>query len=396
MTEMIVRRDLVQWQLHVAAGHPLPASQEEVHPVGHAIEARVYAENPNNNFLPATGKLSHLSPPAVVPGSLRVESGVRSGDSVSIFYDPMISKLCVWGRSRDEALDRLASGLRQYQVVGPPTNIPFLLRAVDHPAFRKGRVETGFIAENIRDLLPIAAEGKTVDKVHAAFALLALLQSERSAAAAALTAAQASNPWSSSNSLRLNGGAPHRQVTLLQDRYVNNEGEKAEDQVEIAVTHGASSGEFSFKFSGSEEIRVVQGKTTAGSDPTRDLYATVGGQAYHATVVQSSANGAKAVHVFVNGTQSSFRVPELKFSGTGAAGASGCTAPMAGKVVKVSVEAGAKVVKGQPLVIMEAMKMEHVLRAPADGIVKNVLFAAGDFVDGGKTVVTFEEVAKKK
>jgi len=399
VTEMIVKKDLVQLQLHVAAGHQLPVQQEEIRPYGHAIEARVYAENPNNNFLPATGKLAHLSPPAVVPGALRVESGVRTNDEVSIFYDPMISKLCVWGRTRDEALDALATGLRQYQVVGPPTNIPFLLKSVNHPAFRKGKVETGFIAQNMKDLLPIAQPG-SVNHVHAAFAVLSLLERERAAAVAASTAAGGANPWSSSSSLRLNDdGSLSRRVTLLVDNYVNNEGEKAEEQVDIGIRAGAAAGEFTLTI-GKETVQVKlltkpqAAASVSAEQQQRELYATVGSQAFHATVVPAvsgSAAGSSGVTVFVDGAQTAFRLPEAKFSTSGAGASHGCAAPMAGKVVKVSVEAGASVKKGQPLVIMEAMKMEHVLRAPADGKVKNVLFAAGDFVEGGKTVVTFEE-----
>ncbi len=146
VTEMVMRRDLVQWQLHVAAGHKLPANQKEVtaSAYGASIEARIYAENPNNNFLPHTGKLVFMrTPPAA--DDLRIESGVREGDEVSIFYDPMISKLVCWGLNRSAALARMSSALREYQIVGPPTNIEFVRRAVAHPVFAKGQVETSFI-----------------------------------------------------------------------------------------------------------------------------------------------------------------------------------------------------------------------------------------------------------
>lgn len=393
VTEMIMRKDLVQWQLHVAAGHRLPVQQKDLAAVGHSIEARVYAENPNNNFLPATGKLVHLSPPANSP-SLRVESGVRSGDEVSIFYDPMISKLCVWGRTRSEALDRLAAGLRSYQIVGPPTNIPFLLKSVNHPAFRTGRVETGFIAQNIKELLPIKAAG-AVDPVHASFALLYLLHAERAAsAAAAARAPTPTSPWFGTNSFRLHNTDAPRSVTLLVDNYVNNEGEMAEETVSLAISPRRSVGQkdddFEFQIGG-QKI-AVSGKPSQDASDPRELYATVGSRAFHATVVPSRLGGRSTLHVFVDGAQSVFRLPEPKYS-TGEVGASGCVAPMAGKVVKVSTTAGQHVKKGQPLVIMEAMKMEHVIRAPKDGVVKAIMFNQGDFVEGGKTVVTFEEPA---
>lgn len=397
VTEMIMRKDLVQWQLHVAKGHALPASQDQLQSVGHAIEARVYAENPNNNFLPATGKLVHLSPPENSP-SLRVESGVRAGDEVSIFYDPMISKLCVWGRDRSSALDALAAGLRSYQIVGPPTNIPFLLRSVNHAAFRKGRVETGFIAENIRDLLPIKPPGQT-NKVHAAFALLYLLHSERAQAAAeAATSALPSSPWFRTDSLRLNNTVEARHVKLLVDNYVNNEGEVAEESIAVSilpvdpVQRAKNPDAFDFRFGTDGEVLSVQGRPSS-QDNAQQLYATVGSRAFHATVVE--ATGGHALHVFVDGEQSTFKLPDPKYV-TGEVGASGCVAPMAGKVVKVHVEAGAHVKKGQALVIMEAMKMEHVIRAPKDGVVQAVIFNQGDFVEGGKTVVTFAVEEQKK
>jgi 3-methylcrotonyl-CoA carboxylase alpha subunit len=391
VTEMIMKKDLVQWQLHVAAGNPLPCRQEELKNYGHAIEARVYAENPQNNFLPATGRLVHLSPPDNTP-NLRVESGVRQGDEVSIFYDPMISKLCVWGRTRDEALNALSDGLKQYQIVGPPNNIPFLLRSVNHPAFRAGKVETGFIAQNMKDLLPLEPEGH-VDQVSASFALLYLLHAEKSkfATAAARTTVPAS-PWNTPSSGRLNSPGAARKVTLLKENYKNNEGETQDEAFAVEVIQQGDATADTYLFQFGKDTVQVQGRPT-GKESLNDLYATVGTRAYHASVVQNGRN----LHVFMaGGSQVKYRLPEVTFA-VGEVGASGCAAPMSGKIVKVSVEKGAHVKKGQPLVIMEAMKMEHVIRAPKDGVVQAVLFAQGDFVEGGKTVVTFvTEEAKKK
>ena len=163
VSEMVAKRDLVQWQLHVAAGHPLPVSQQEIEDgmSGHALEARIYAENPENDFLPCTGKILHLRPPSLGNSpstvNVRVETGVREGDEVSVFYDPMISKLVVWGSDRAHALKMMSDALSKYEIVGLPTNIPFLKRAVNHPEFAKGQVETGFIADHFNELIP----GKT-------------------------------------------------------------------------------------------------------------------------------------------------------------------------------------------------------------------------------------------
>lgn len=139
VTEMVMRRDLVQLQLHVASGHPLPCTQKELAAHGHAVEARIYAESPQKNFLPMTGRLDHLRTPEITP-YCRVESGVREGDEVSIYYDPMIAKLIVSGNDRLAALQAMSTALESYEVVGPPTNIEFLKRAVAHPAFVKGTV----------------------------------------------------------------------------------------------------------------------------------------------------------------------------------------------------------------------------------------------------------------
>ena len=185
VTEMVMRRDLVQWQLHVAAGHALPCQQSELRAVGAAIEARVYAENPYNNFLPSTGRIHHLHAPQP-SASVRVESSVRQGDEIGIYYDPMIAKLVCWGEDRRRALQRMETALRQYQIAGVVTNVPFLLRCVSHPVFIRGQVETGFIAENLQQLRPSgsgSAEQASDDAtVAATMAALAVLLKAREAA----------------------------------------------------------------------------------------------------------------------------------------------------------------------------------------------------------------------
>jgi len=387
VTEMIMKKDLVQWQLHVASGHKLPVQQSDLRNYGHAIEARVYAENPQNNFLPATGKLLHLHAPQVSP-NLRVESGVRGGDEVSIFYDPMISKLCVWGPTRDESLNALADALKQYHIVGPPNNIPFLLRAVNHPAFRKGQVETGFIAQNMTDLLPIAPEGQ-IDQLSASFALLHLLHKERAEMATSASKTSVPNsPWSRPSSERFNSPTL-RSIEMSVEKYRNNEGEVAEDAFHVEVMPGGTArtldvgNEFQFRF-GTDVVKVSGGPRRDGAEG--ELYATIGERALHATVIPVG----HTLHVFVNGEQHKYKLVEKSFT-SGEVGHGGCVAPMAGKVVKVNVKPGDQVTKGQPLVIMEAMKMEHVIRAPAAGEVASVAYQQGDFVEGGKTVVAFAE-----
>lgn len=175
ITEMITGQDLVEWQLKVASGHRLPLLQDQLSINGHSFEARIYAENPNSNFLPGTGTLSWLRPPQ--PSKhVRIETGVRQGDTVSVYYDPMIAKLVVWDQDRDSALRRLRSALEQYQIVGLHHNIEFLRQLSSHPAFVAGDVETGFIEKYRSDLLPPAT---AVPPEGVALATLYLLLSER-------------------------------------------------------------------------------------------------------------------------------------------------------------------------------------------------------------------------
>ena len=222
VTEMIMRRDLVQWQLHVAAGHPLPAQQSELQAVGAAIEARIYAENPYNNFLPATGAIHHLHAPALSP-SVRVESAIRAGDAISIYYDPMISKLVCWGEDRPRALRRMERALRDYQIAGVVTNVPFLLNCVRHDAFRAGQVETGFIAAHLEQLVPQqSGRGERSDVVVSIAALAVLLkEQERLKLSAPLHSEHSA--WARPDAFRLGIPAP-RHVQLDELTY-NKQGE---------------------------------------------------------------------------------------------------------------------------------------------------------------------------
>jgi len=153
VTEMIVRQDLVEWQLKVAAGMKLPLTQADLKIYGHALEARVYAENPENNFLPMAGKIFTMKEPKEVEGLVRVDTGVRAGDEISSYYDPMIAKLIVWGETRDKAITNLHSALSDFHVTGVPTNIKFMKTVLRHDVFKKGTYDTSFIQKYQKDLL---------------------------------------------------------------------------------------------------------------------------------------------------------------------------------------------------------------------------------------------------
>lgn len=371
VTEMVMRRDLVQWQLHVAAGHPLPAQQSELASTGHALEARIYAENPHNNFLPATGVLTHLSAPALTH-DCRVETGVRQDDEVSMYYDPMISKLIVSAPDRASALQRMSQALDEYHVVGPPTNIEFLKIAVNHPAFQKGKVETGFIDEHIDLLIPPVA---TPSHPVVAMACLSLLRAEADEAMDNAAQEDEGSPWSASSSFRLNM-PDTRELKLLT---LDASGEEAG---EVVVTVEEDGDDYIFTFSDGE---VLTASGVSDLDGEGQLEALLGASRAKARVIHEE----DVLHVFLNGSHVRLGVPHSVYGGGTGAAEGSCTAPMAGKVVKLSVVAGQAVKAGDAVAIMEAMKMEHVIQAPKDGVVEDVFFGVGDFVDGGKVVVSF-------
>jgi 3-methylcrotonyl-CoA carboxylase alpha subunit len=392
VTEMIVRRDLVQWQLHIAAGHPMPVKQNSIQGVGHALEARIYAENPDNQFLPATGRLLHLRPPPPAH-DIRVESGVREGDEVSIFYDPMICKLVVWGPDRQQCLTRMSRALDEYQVVGPSNNIPFLRRAVKHPVFQKGQVETGFIADNIKDLLPKDRDGSK-QIPHVALAVLNLLLEEDLHASRIKQETDPTSLWFDVSSFRSNIDVT-RTISFTSSNSSNDEEKKV---FKVLVKQKSSSDpikrkQATYEFQVSESKINVSGRIMHDiTQNSRHLLATIDNQTYQGDVVRHG----QTLHVYIRGDQYTYNLPEVHYGsaeGTAVSG-SGCPAPMAGKVVKVFVKANDVVKKGASLIVMEAMKMEHTIKAPFEGVISSVHFQQGDFVEGGKILVSFQKPSK--
>lgn len=369
VTEMITGQDLVEWQLRVAAGESLPLAQAELRLHGHALEARVYAENPEKGFLPATGTLRHLrTPPAVhfelgqqagKPGAVRIDAGVREGDTISPFYDPMIAKLIVWGEDRKTALARMSQALSQYQIVGLTSNIGFLQRLITCPAFAQADLDTGLIERNQESLFPPVAKA---DNAVLALAVVALMLEERKHAEGDLS------PWSKPCGWRLNARLQRQlqfsdetghnyqvQLTYLQDGWLlQNEGEEV--HIALADQYG------------------------------RNLYLKMGEQTVHGSVVHSG----EYLHVFCGGVQTPLHFHDpLQHAGEAEGDGGRLTAPMPGKVVAVHVKPGQSVKKGEPLVIMEAMKMEHTIAAPHDGVVEEVLFAVGEQVGDGLPLLAF-------
>jgi len=278
--------------------------------------------------------------------------------------------------------------------VGPINNIPFLRRAVTHSVFQKGQVETGFIADNIKDLLP-----KDIDSFkqtpHVALAVLNLLLEEEANASRLRNEVDPTSLWFDVSSFRSN--IDHvRTVSLLSTNTA--EGDKPKElKVEIRIKHGdrfkKKPTTYEFKVGDEKKTIQVSGRVVRDITPkSRHLQATIDQQTYQGDVVQHG----QSVHVYIHGDQYTFKLPEHHFGSSEGTGSSGltCTAPMAGKVVKVFVKAKDVVKKGSSLMIMEAMKMEHVIKAPFEGVVSSVHFQQGDFVEGGKVVVSFQKPEK--
>jgi 3-methylcrotonyl-CoA carboxylase alpha subunit len=379
VTEMVTGQDLVEWQLRVAADEPLPLTQQQLKLDGHAIEARIYAEHPARGFLPSTGTLKHLRMPEGVEFAIdaaglgesgrkapvRIDSGVREGDAITPFYDPMIAKLIVHGATREEALARLSRALHACEVVGLHTNIEFLQRIVTSEPFASGDLDTGLI-ERHHDAL-FAARRKPF-KEALALACAALLTREGGTAHGA-------SPWDALSHWRLNGG--YTQTLGWRNLDSGSDNESA-----FTVT---------FARNGSMQTLEHEG--------VREDFAWSGGTGAHefcATIGDARATGRVFVdgdrfHVFCLGEALEFEWQNLLAHAADAEGGEGrLTAPMPGKVTAVLVEPGTVVEKGAPLIVMEAMKMEHTIGAPVSGRVVQVLFGVGDQVQDGAQLLMME------
>ncbi len=365
VTELITGIDLVEWQLRVAAGEPLPCRQEDLAISGHAIEVRIYAEDPARDFLPATGSLSHLRLPAEGP-HVRIDSGVRQGDEVSVYYDPMLAKLIVWDQDRPAALRRLQTALAACEIAGVTTNIGFLATLAAHPAFAAGEVDTGFIARHHDDLFP--GERPASDRTLALAALFVLL---RRAAEARATAAASNDPWSPwhrSDGWRMNADN-HHSLTFFDGAR------------EVSITAHYRSDGFLFELPGG--VLTAKGELEADGS----LCVELGGHRCRATVLRRGTE----LSVLADGRGQVLRLFDAgEQLGEPAGGGGRLTAPMPGKVIAIMVEVGTRVERGTPLLILEAMKMEHTLKAPAAGVVTAIPYPVGEMVSEGAELLTVE------
>ena len=332
VTEMITGQDLVAWQLSVAAGNPLPCSQDELSITGHAFEARIYAEDPTHDFLPATGTLEVINPPAE-NNYVRIDTGVLEGDKVSIYYDPMIAKLIVWGKDRAQALNRLTDALAEYRITGVTTNIGFLYNLATSSAFRASAVDTSFIETNHNEIFRLRDADIEYAAPLAASAVMNLRQSD------ALNASQRSSDPNSPWHLTTSWGLPKPKLRL---------------QIQQCERYLAAN-----------DLNNLSSSTLVVKDEGFDLFTPEG---------------------YFNCSEIK---PDLGTDDQNPDNAS-LKAPMHGSVVDLLVGVGDMVKKGDTLVIMEAMKMEHTIVAPADGAVSEFFFEKGDLVESDAELLAFE------
>ncbi len=366
VTEMITGQDLVEWQLRIAVGEPLPLQQDDLKINGHAFEARIYAEDPERDFLPATGTLTYLQAPEENQ-YIRVDTGVLQGDEVSVYYDPMIAKLVAWGNNRESALARLARALSEYRVSGVTTNISFLYNLATSKPFVEGDLDTGFI-ENHRGLLFHDSEIDRVQDLPLAslYLLLRMEQASRSRA----SSADPWSPWNASDAWRLNEPALHTGAIVLNGK-----------EYDVPVEEISSGSKRRFRITVGKKSVMATGELNGN-----ELYADIDG--YRRRVVVVPHDGIFTLFTEQGAMQ--FSLAQADYGEEDfATGADVFNAPMNGVIVKLLVEPGTKVKKDQPVIIMEAMKMEHTLCAPTDGLVKEFYFDAGDQVEGGSLLLDF-------
>ena len=365
VTEAVTGLDLVAWQLRVAAGEPLPKSQDQLQLNGHAIEARICAENPNQDFLPATGPLWHFSGPEAshfcfTAGGVRLDTGVTQGDVVSPFYDSMLAKLIVWGADRDEALAKLDKALSEMQVVGVANNVAFLRDVVQSASFSQGDLDTDLITRERDNLF----KTQTLSEDLAVAGVMGMVLRQE-------VDAMGSNPWQAVDGWQV-VGAPPRPFQLQgawgdEVRALDVVLYSAPQRVRIADTDHAF-----------EWRAHPRGVSVCLNGVWTDLSVVASAGQYHVF--------SRAGHAVLQW------VDPLAGSAQAADALGGLNTPMPGKLIRMDVAVGDTVAKGQVLAVMEAMKMEHSIASPRDGVVSEVFYAVGDQVAEGQALLTLQDV----
>ncbi|KAI5635366.1 carbamoyl-phosphate synthase L chain, ATP binding domain-containing protein [Phthorimaea operculella] len=373
ITEMITGTDLVEWQLRVASGEPLPLSQDEIIRRGHAVECRIYAEEPRAGFLPRAGTLHRLTQP-LPEENVRVETGVYEGQEVSVHYDPMIAKLVVWGRDRTEALAKTRAKLAEYKVAGLETNVNFLLRLSGAKAFVEGDVHTAFIPQHEAELFPHSdSQLSETRAVQAALGHLLISQK----------AAVSDDSWKGINVAPAAWRSNYQLKKTIPLRFDGHD-------TKVTVEYGSAPNSY--------RVQVDDG---AWHDVEASLNQSELGLRLTTLIGDKRSNVGlltydQEVHVYDEDGQTVVELPRPKYQLASEAGAassgSSAASPTPGVMEKILVKQGETVVKGQPLFVVIAMKMEYVVRSPRDGVVECIAnYNQGDAVGKGTQIVKLKE-----
>jgi len=382
VTEMITGQDLVAWQIKVAAGEPLPLQQSELRVNGHAIEVRVYAENPDNQFLPSIGHLSTLVMPEPIAGRLRIDTGVRPGDDISPYYDPMIAKMITWGPDRDSARSQMARALEHTHIVGVITNVPFLYRLINCEAFSKPLLSTGLIEQNLETLLPALPQVDIVD-----LAALVADQLQCEAVQLAHHVREAHSPWQQTNGWLANGTQMRTMAFDMGDEVP----ESVVLQYEPLTLHYLGtvypwSYQVGFD-TASKKNQSAQAPQTLHTGQTLRIDIM---NVQHTLSVFVEASTPRVRHLFRTGQHRKCQyLDPLHITLNDHQTTGKLTAPMPGKVVSIQVQLGQRVAQHAPLLVIEAMKMEHTITAPFEGIVEAIHYEQGEQVAEGIELLTF-------
>ena len=382
VTEKITGQDLVEWQIIVASGMPLPCKQKDLIINGHAFEARIYAEDPNNDFLPATGKINHFGLP-VEDEHVRVDSGIVSGDEVSIYYDPMIAKLIVWDHDRASALARLRGALADFHVAGLTTNIEFLHQLASHDAFNDADLDTHFLDKHGDELYNL--ENNVPKQIIASAALQVMLDhslcSDDDSSYASFSDNDPFSPWNENSGWRLN-----------EDNYHHIEFKRGEETFNVTAHFRSPSNilpvsntaqnrqlnEFLFEINGAEY-------PVKGYLDNNKICINING---HQTIINYSRTELSLV-LFKNASNWEFEIVGNSFDNFEQQQQPNLSAPMPGTIIEVLVSEGDEVEEGQPMIVMEAMKMEHTITAHKNTQIAEIIYQVGDLVDEGAELITF-------
>ncbi|MDE0511016.1 MAG: acetyl/propionyl/methylcrotonyl-CoA carboxylase subunit alpha [Gammaproteobacteria bacterium] len=374
VTEFITGQDLVEWQLRVAAGERLPASQDQLAIDGHALEARIYAEDPDNGFLPSTGSLGHLRFPAETP-QVRVDTGVRQGDTISVYYDPLIAKLIVRGDDRKNCLKRVIEALRQIRVAGVTTNIDFLASVISHEAFQAADFDTGFIDRYLAELIPEKAPASP--GVLALAALYQALRRDSRSRREAATSDDPTSPWWATDNWRPN---------LVEEEHFSFHDGTGEYEVGMAIAgNRREHSERDYVIRTGGQVMSASGRLEADGR----LAAILDGMQRRIDVAEDHN------HLVIFEAGNTCRLKRLSDGGHSSEeeAIGNLISPMPGTIIEVIVSEGQQVSKGDTLLVLEAMKIEHTIVAPHDGTVQALHYRAGDMVEEGVELLVLAEIS---